>query len=477
MEYIYRLINKKLLLSEVYASTVFDNVLHEYLSSIDDEIKTLLRYGVKLNEGDLNFDHMMIVKQDVSDRVKKFPIVLDVIKLNLSNFMLESLDNLPLTTSKNQCNKIIDSIRNNMNLLIGNRGHNSHSGHSGHSCHSDHNGLKSSRSLKYSRHHKDNRDSKVLEKKDKFIKSVVNNSKPVSSKRLIPSVRDSDDEVSDDEENCDKKNDLEPCVDYGSDSDLELTDEPPDTRTPFNTKVTRVDDDLDVNTEDLSNLDPDELKRRMDYLKSLKEKEVNRLEEIKTRHEKDVKNLSTYFNKLNEKKRGYRREKERFEENKRKFSADKTVYQKIKQHILEGKVNENNIPEMFRDKYPIFKFMDEKSLLDIDNDFELYVGLYNSLYEDKNKDKETGQTYVPHNINYLSPEEQEKYKTVRENYKDDIEEFIAGKNNTKNYPSLQEILDDISDSESEDSDENKIPDVENNFEEVSSDNQRLLCNR
>jgi hypothetical protein len=119
--------------------------------------------------------------------------------------------------------------------------------------------------------------------------------------------------------------------------------------------------------------------------------------------------------------------------------------------------------------------MCEKDLLNIDGDFELYINLYNNLYDIKNEDD---KPYIPHNINYLCKEEQEKYNDIQEKYKDEIDDFINNKNKNKTtYPSLKDVLDDISDDSSNEntSDDEILNIIDGNFDDFENDNSFEEC--
>ena len=90
-------------------------------------------------------------------------------------------------------------------------------------------------------------------------------------------------------------------------------------------------------------------------------------------------------------------EQEKEEERFRIFESDKRVYDKIKIDITKEKISENNIPELFATKYPIFKFMDLNNLLNTDNDYDTYKSLYDNI---KGQESNTKEEYIPHNVHY-----------------------------------------------------------------------------
>ena len=63
-------------------------------------------------------------------------------------------------------------------------------------------------------------------------------------------------------------------------------------------------------------------------------------------------------------KKNFEREKESWNQLKNKLEADKRVYFIIKEQLDSGELTEESIPILFIDKYPIFKYLDEKNLID-----------------------------------------------------------------------------------------------------------------
>ena len=215
---------------------------------------------------------------------------------------------------------------------------------------------------------------------------------------------------------------------------------------PFNTNIK----EKNVNNPDNENsLSESELIKQIEELQKHKEKEEENICNIEKEYDDNQKNLSNYCDNLNDEKRTMRINKEKEEEKKRIFDSDKRVYDKLKLDIQKNKIDESKIPELFSMKYPIFKFMDENNLLNNDDDYETYLCFYDEIYPPP-KSTNT-QEYVPHNVHYLSNEEQEKYKNIKDKHKDIIEEFLYKKNNNteKKYPSLEEI-DQLLDSSSDD---------------------------
>ncbi|ARF09503.1 hypothetical protein Indivirus_1_126 [Indivirus ILV1] len=201
-------------------------------------------------------------------------------------------------------------------------------------------------------------------------------------------------------------------------------------------------------TNNLDNISPETLKKTIDELENLKKQEEEKLKELEEINEKDTNKFSDFCDKLGDAKREYRRNKEMEEEKKKKFEANKCAYRKMRQHLIDGKITENDISPLFKKEYPIYKFMDEKDLLDKPDEYILYLNMYDELYPEKNEKSD----YIPHNVNYLSAEEKKKYLDMKTTNQDIIEEFIYGQpenNLVKKYPSLNEILEKVGDSDNE----------------------------
>jgi hypothetical protein len=193
---------------------------------------------------------------------------------------------------------------------------------------------------------------------------------------------------------------------------------------------------------DDNNHDPNELLKMIQELTEMKNKENERLEQLKTVAEKEEEKLSELCNELGDRRRENFKNKEKEEENRNMFIANKKAYYLIKRDIESQKITESKISVLFKDYYPIYKFMDQKQLLDTDDEYIQYVSIYNELYPKKSFSVES---YVPHNIHYLNEDEQKKYDNINNSNKDMIESFINNNTNTttSNRKSLEEVLLDI----------------------------------
>lgn len=198
-----------------------------------------------------------------------------------------------------------------------------------------------------------------------------------------------------------------------------------------------------VSDDDIDTMTPEELEELMTQLEKEKHENLAELNTIKKQHQNDVENYSRFHNELNQERRLVHMNKERQMEKHRVFDTDKGIFYRMREEIRLGKRQPDNIPTLndLDKKFTIFRFMDAKELLDKEDDYVIYCCLYDETYP---KPKKTdGESYIPHNYHYLSPEDQAKYDNIRKTHKDDIEDFI--KNETQPIPSLDSVLQQLDD--------------------------------
>ena len=82
----------------------------------------------------------------------------------------------------------------------------------------------------------------------------------------------------------------------------------------------------------------------------------------------------------NREKRRKEMEKKKEDERVRVYNADKAVYLKLKVDIDDNKLKEDQISPFFSDKMPIFKYMDEKGMLNKQDEADVYRDLFTKLY-------------------------------------------------------------------------------------------------
>jgi hypothetical protein len=176
--------------------------------------------------------------------------------------------------------------------------------------------------------------------------------------------------------------------------ELELTEEEEEDSEP----------DVDSESSPINDQYAEQIKEQFMLMKQVRNNEKASLKEIKEDAKKIEKEVVNERCEYDATKMDIRRLKEKEIEKSRVFEHDKNVtYVRIKQSIEENSLTEENIPPMFAQRYPIFKFMETENLLNVDGDYETYCTLYDEMYPPKKE--EPPQEYVPHNVHYLSEDQ------------------------------------------------------------------------
>lgn len=450
----YSLIDQRLLLTEVYSSEDFLSVLHEYLISVSDEVRTLVKHGLRPKFSELDtISSISIVQVEESDK-KPHSYIRNQYQMNTDTYQMVhkfGVSDIPTEYPFNTLISYIkkhtstEKVQNNL-VEIKPLVHQSSVRTNPKPVPSSTNVTKSEPDLSI---------TGMIEETKKLVQDFKQPSIDSTKTRFIPDQSEDNEQTSSSEESSEE-------------SDSESSEE---NKTDFNAITAEI-DRLESKKELVENrhtmiteedsVEIAEIERELIKLQEMKEFQEKEMEKFSKDHEKDVANLSKYISKINDEKRWIRKEKEREEERRRVFEADKGVYYRMKQEIREGKRDEDNVPFLFAQKYPIFSFMDEKDLLNDEEDqYELYVGFYEELYPKKPREEEE-EEYIPHNINYLTEDEQAKYAKVKKDHSDDIEELLK-KSASHKYPSLDDILDKLDKEDGSDESDEGFKAV--NFEE------------
>lgn len=233
------------------------------------------------------------------------------------------------------------------------------------------------------------------------------------------------------------------------------------------TELSYSDDDDDEEPNKLPDSmaeDPElkSLEAQIESIKSVKRENKNKMKELRQMQEQQTEKLIDYSADVNYTKKKLFQDREREEEKRKKFNANKRAYFLMKEDINKDKLQRNKISPLFHD-YPIFEYLDEKNLLtptnenyDDDQNHQSRVTtdyfLYNELTK-KDKPEPQNDTYVPHDYNYLSKEEQDQYTPFLNNKKGMIEDFLARR---KRIKPIAEILRGLDNDDNDDTDENEI---------------------
>ena len=121
----------------------------------------------------------------------------------------------------------------------------------------------------------------------------------------------------------------------------------------------------------------------------------NQISDTNMESKKEIKLID--YEKLNFEKK----QKDKFEENTRIFLSDKKIYYSLKKDIDDKILQYDDIPELFKKKYPIFQCMDEMLQLEDHDALETYLSLYDELYPKEEEIEKEKEEFIPHNINYL----------------------------------------------------------------------------
>lgn len=418
-----------------FKSNDIKEIFHEILQEIDNTLSTLIKLGVSVDLKKTSFDHLSCI-ETINSENKSRPLVTNIYKIDMENMTF--LDH-------NQHIKYYISDFPNLNLVY-------------HSILQKKNQTPKTAKESIKQSNQVKKIHNIKEKKKESINDLINETSTILNGISSNSKLNGDNKI------------VNPDIVRPMNSVLY------DQEDTNNNNV--VDDNKSMDLD--SDIDPDELKKVIDSLKQTKEMEMKKIEELKKKNDEEIDNFSQLCNNLGDIKRNKRRLYEREQEKKNRFNANKYAYFKIKQDIVDGRLTEDKISELFVNEYPIYKFMDENKIMDKEDEYIIFNKLYDEMY---NKDKSSTaktDTYVPHNINYLSPEEQEKYKDVIDKNKDIIDEFIEKKSENKkshNYPSLEQVLNDL-DSDDELGDvENVTFDVEKNDPENGTPEECVETNK
>jgi len=136
------------------------------------------------------------------------------------------------------------------------------------------------------------------------------------------------------------------------------------------------------NNVEIKDINMDELAekiRKLEEEAKENEQKANEIKEVVV--EEETKFLEKRGNIEQEKKR-LEKEKDKWLQFKNKLEADKRVYCIIKEQLESGELAEDNIPILFQDKYPIFKYMHQNNKLNLDdalhdNEINSYLEILN----------------------------------------------------------------------------------------------------
>jgi hypothetical protein len=137
-----------------------------------------------------------------------------------------------------------------------------------------------------------------------------------------------------------------------------------------------IPNETEINDCEAQNMD--DLKEKISLLEKLKQHEICKLQDLKKDYvNKEEKYIEEKI-KIDNKKLKLKQEQEKWDSIKKKFEADKKLYYLFKQEIKDNIREENDIPELFKDIYPIFEKLDNDGYLNTIQEINKYVELANN---------------------------------------------------------------------------------------------------
>jgi hypothetical protein len=138
-----------------------------------------------------------------------------------------------------------------------------------------------------------------------------------------------------------------------------------------------IPNETEINNDN-NDVNIDDLKEKINLLEKLKDHEVLKLQDLKEDYiNKEEKYIEEKI-KIDNKKLKLKQEQEKWDSIKKKFEADKKLYCLFKQEIKDNIREEEDIPELFKDIYPIFEKMDKEGYLNTIQEINKYVELLNN---------------------------------------------------------------------------------------------------
>lgn len=295
-----------------------------------------------------------------------------------------------------------------------------------------------------------------------------------------------------------KYGDKKPWRDQNDDSDEEgekigsdeLSDNDSIGSESSSTYLTSSDEDDEDNLSPVGPDDDEETKKIKNLYFEMKKQKVAKEQEVKEKEkhlDNDLKNFSRYVEEIGNDKREIKRMEDRLEERKRVYESDKVTFMRIMDQIIEsnGEFNETseNFPKMFIHKWSIFRFMAENGLLDKENNYQIYLILFNSVHNpvtDKDyAERNEHQFFNTHTLNYIDEGEEEVFKLLKEKHSELISKFKSMYVKEHKLESREDILnklkkqmeeqgidmDDL-DTDNDDSETANEVDEEDSYEEV-----------
>ena len=131
----------------------------------------------------------------------------------------------------------------------------------------------------------------------------------------------------------------------------------------------------EIEISEINDVNIFELKEKIILLEKLKNNECEKLEELKIDFIEKEEKYTEEKIKINNKKLKLKQEQEKWDSIKKKFEADKKLYFVFKQEI-ENNIREiEDIPELFKNIYPVFEKLDNDKYLNTIQEINKYIEL------------------------------------------------------------------------------------------------------
>jgi hypothetical protein len=401
----------------LFASQMFDEVIHELLSLVNSRINFLVKNGLMKSSNKLDFTDLYIETTVTSNPYKRYKSVYEKwIYHPETNSMVDMIGNgvyRPMT------DKALASLFNEISSKVNSS---------------------STGALE----NKTTQNKVIVDKKVKDVISKNNES-------IVDALKDTVKLMN----NVSKDLNLEPLIatrkKQVSDSDnnsvmFKDSDSESDSNSNSGSENNEDNEDNEDVSSRIEKLLADQIKK-LQEIKDEKEKEILELKEV---HNEQKEALTDYVCDLRADQMKMRLAKEKEDEHRRIFKSQKDfTYPRIKADFESGSINESH---PFMHEYTIYKFMDDNKLLDAEDNYEVYQELKHKMFppEENNTDEVVevnDEEYLPHNYNYLSEEEKQKYRTAVGNNKTLIDKFVEQQNKKQveetskpKHRSLEEIL-------------------------------------
>jgi hypothetical protein len=134
----------------------------------------------------------------------------------------------------------------------------------------------------------------------------------------------------------------------------------------------------EIEVSEINDVNMYELKEKIILLEKLKNNECDKLEELKKDFISKEEKYTEDKIKINNKKLKLKQEQEKWDSIKKKFEADKKLYFLFKQEIEDNIREVDDIPELFKNIFPIFEKLDNDKYLNTIQEINKYVELTNN---------------------------------------------------------------------------------------------------